>query len=113
MKLPQFTAEASPGPTIGTYRSNAVFGRAGAGKVLPMLGYDCSSPPYCKCTGDDDCNNMFSSGVCGPDAICQINSANIPKCVCKTARSAPHAGETFITGGQTRMNTSLSSRRRR
>jgi hypothetical protein len=73
---------------MGIYRGNAVFSELGAVKVLPMLvGSDWCPPDskYCHCTGDDDCNNMFTSGACGPEAVCQINSANIPKCVCKTA----------------------------
>jgi hypothetical protein len=87
MNLPHFNAQASLGPTMGIYGGNAVFGELGAGKVLPvLLRYNCDSS-YCTCTGDDDCNDMFSSDVCGPTAICQINSANIPKCRCKTALS--------------------------
>ncbi len=99
MNLPHFNAQASLGPTMGIYRGNAVFGELDAVKVLPvLLGSDWCPPDskYCKCTGDDDCNGMFSSGVCGPEAVCQINSANIPKCVCKTARSALHGGEFFV-----------------
>lgn len=31
--------------------------------------YSCDGPK-CKCTGDDDCNDMFSAGVCGDIASC-------------------------------------------
>jgi hypothetical protein len=36
------------------------------------LGFNCG--PYgCVCTGDFDCNDMFSTNVCGPFAICIDN----------------------------------------
>jgi hypothetical protein len=44
---------------------------------------------YCTCTGDADCNDMFSSGVCADGlktAICHINSADVPRCRCLAAR---------------------------
>lgn len=51
------------------------------------VGYDCPpGSPYCTCTGDIDCNNMFSSGVCGAgpnDSVCQINGADVPRCRCR------------------------------
>lgn len=25
---------------------------------------------YCVCSGDEDCNDMFSSGLCGDEAVC-------------------------------------------
>jgi len=33
------------------------------------LGFSCG-PWGCVCTGDDDCNDMFSTNACGPWAVC-------------------------------------------
>ena len=44
---------------------------------------DCSDG-FCTCTGDEDCNDMFS-GVCSDpstDGICQIRDG-VPRCRCK------------------------------
>lgn len=30
-------------------------------------------PIFCMCTGDADCNDMFTTNVCGPSAICINN----------------------------------------
>jgi hypothetical protein len=60
------------------------------------LGYSCDGI-YCTCTGDDDCNNMFSDGVCGEgpkSAICQINSADVPRCRCSVASAPAPSGTT-------------------
>lgn len=43
MNLPQFSGEASLGPTMGTYRGNAISGRSNAIGVLPMLGTPCGN----------------------------------------------------------------------
>ena len=49
--------------------------------------FSCSGS-FCTCTGDDDCNGMFSGSACtdGP-AICQINASDIPRCRCAAAMS--------------------------
>ena len=61
---------------------------------MAMVGQDWCPPdsPFCTCTGDDDCNDMFSTDVCGPSAICQIKG-DIPKCRCK---KAPVNGRTRV-----------------
>lgn len=41
------------------------------------LDFVCSSS-HCACRGDADCNDMFTAGLCGPDAIC-INGV----CICR------------------------------
>ena len=41
MKLPQFNAEASLGPTRGVYGGNADFGSSSG--VLPMLAKQCTN----------------------------------------------------------------------
>ena len=49
--------------------------RFGLGRVGPIvdgggrLGFSCGRLT-CDCSGDDDCNDMFSSGVCGDIALC-------------------------------------------
>lgn len=49
--------------------------RFGLGRVGPIadgggrLGFSCDRLT-CDCSGDDDCNDMFSSGVCGDIAFC-------------------------------------------
>lgn len=40
------------------------------------LGFACA-PWGCVCSGDDDCNDMFSTNVCGPWAVCSGNF-----CIC-------------------------------
>lgn len=50
------------------------------------MGYTCGATE-CTCTGDIDCNNMFTSGKCKGtiwDAGCD-NSGPAPKCWCSTA----------------------------
>jgi len=44
------------------------------------LNYDCNALA-CVCKGDDDCNNLFSSGKCGPLAVC---NADTGECFCLT-----------------------------
>lgn len=36
----------------------------------------------CKCSGDRDCNNMFSSGFCGANASCDTGQGT---CTCELA----------------------------
>jgi hypothetical protein len=40
------------------------------------LSYDCGNLA-CSCSGDDDCNDLFSSDKCGPIAVCYPDG-----CVC-------------------------------
>lgn len=56
------------------------------GSTARRTAYSCEGG-YCTCTGDDDCNDMFSGDDCGPKAICQINPAGIPRCRCSVARA--------------------------
>jgi hypothetical protein len=46
--------------------------RLGGGR----LNYDCSDLA-CSCTGDDDCNDLFTSTKCGPIAVCYPDG-----CIC-------------------------------
>jgi hypothetical protein len=36
----------------------------------------------CSCSGDDDCNDMFDSGVCGGDAVCYEEGGGAVNCYC-------------------------------
>lgn len=44
------------------------------------MQYDCSGP-ICICSGDEDCNKMFSSGRCG-DGICFEDDSGGVVCLC-------------------------------
>jgi hypothetical protein len=44
-------------------------------------GYTCSGLK-CTCTGDDDCNDMFSDGVCGDVSSCDTTNPLNPTCEC-------------------------------
>ena len=46
--------------------------RVGGGR----LNYDCGDLA-CVCTGDDDCNDLFTSDKCGPIAVCYPDG-----CIC-------------------------------
>ena len=59
MNLPQFSAEASLGPTLGIYRGKAVFARSGMGEVLPMA-------PCCDMTDLKSLKVTFPYTKCGP-----------------------------------------------
>jgi hypothetical protein len=44
------------------------------------LSYSCEGL-LCTCTGDVDCNDMFSDGICGPIASCD-DTTYPPTCKC-------------------------------
>ena len=44
-------------------------------------GFACA-PWGCICTGDADCNDMFSTNSCGSRAVCFTDAANNVVCVC-------------------------------
>jgi hypothetical protein len=83
MMLPGFTAEATLGTGAGRYRHAAA---AATDAVVvpalyrkPVMGYSCSGS-ICKCYGDDDCNDMFSSDVCKGAALCHSNGTTWCEC---------------------------------
>jgi hypothetical protein len=39
----------------------------------------------CTCVGDDDCNDMFGSGLCGSTATCDTSNPSRPVCTCTQA----------------------------
>jgi hypothetical protein len=51
------------------------------GRTSPRLGYSCEGLK-CTCIGDDDCNDMFSDGVCGDIAVCDDTDPLNPRCEC-------------------------------
>jgi hypothetical protein len=111
MKCPGFTADASLGPTLGIYRSEAVFGGSaasaghylfaaeafggstaiqnrGAADALRSIGraggasnFVCSRT-FCTCRGTDDCVDLWvNTDLCGPD---NINcSPDLSYCTCR------------------------------
>jgi hypothetical protein len=45
--------------------------------------FNCDIPALCSCSGDADCNDLFSSGKCGDVAGCTIGQpGDAPKCWC-------------------------------
>jgi hypothetical protein len=51
--------------------------------IRARAGFECSGP-LCVCTGDDDCNDMFTTGLCG-DAICFETADGGVVCLCVRA----------------------------
>jgi hypothetical protein len=52
------------------------------GVGLPEPSYSCSHG-LCTCFGDDDCNDMFSSGTCTGGSLCHENPT---RCECQGGR---------------------------
>jgi hypothetical protein len=83
MSLPGFTAEASFSKTGTSYRAVVSHGqrggqqrvvsqaRVGGGVGAGRAGFHCDGGS-CRCDGDADCNDMFSTNVCGPNAYCYL-----------------------------------------
>jgi hypothetical protein len=69
----------------------------------PTLGYTCGATE-CTCTGDIDCNNMFSSNDCrGPilDNDCDTTNPLVPVCHCiKTMTQPPKGNRLPIAPGR-------------
>jgi hypothetical protein len=67
------SAEHSVNVLSGLIAPAARAGRASIGLFGGRgLGFACG-PAGCVCTGDADCNDMFSTSVCGPYAVCIDN----------------------------------------
>jgi uncharacterized protein YlzI (FlbEa/FlbD family) len=65
---------------IGTLRDfRKIRGLPTTGQRLPTgsIAFECN-PLYCVCRGDRDCNDMFSTNVCGAITVC-VNGT----CVCR------------------------------
>lgn len=65
-------------PSVGRSILPRFGGVGGVGGVA--LGFSCSRLA-CSCSGDDDCNDMFSSGVCGDIASCDETGGGV-RCGC-------------------------------
>ena len=65
------------GTTAGVLRLNVAAGSV----AFPRLAFDCGVF-VCGCSGDDDCNDMFTRGVCGGDAVCVEDGAGGVWCIC-------------------------------
>jgi hypothetical protein len=50
------------------------------GSLRPRLGFECSGL-LCSCSGDEDCNDLFTTGLCG-DAICFEGAGGDVVCLC-------------------------------
>jgi hypothetical protein len=64
---------ASPTAIVVPHRS-----AFGGSRISSGLGFSCG-PWGCICTGDADCNDMFSTNACGPYAVCSIDHGF---CIC-------------------------------
>ena len=99
MHLPGFSAGASIGPARRRYRSSSsslstervepalMLGQRSAVRLLAglglggRLGFSCGGGS-CTCAGDADCNDMFSTDVCGDVASCQEGPDGSVTCAC-------------------------------
>jgi len=50
-------------------RGGAVAGTIGSQVIGGRLGFECSSTA-CTCQGDRDCNDLYSTGLCGDVGVC-------------------------------------------
>jgi hypothetical protein len=55
----------------------------------------------CTCVGDDQCNDMFGSGLCGSDATCDTSNPSRPVCTCKQAMRVVRPKLGAVTIGKT------------
>jgi hypothetical protein len=81
---PTVQKEKGTANDAGQVKERAVRGSGG-----PTLGYTCGATE-CTCTGDIDCNNMFSSGKCnGPilDNDCDTTNPSVPVCHCLISKT--------------------------
>ena len=87
MNLPGFHAEASLYEGIAGYLRRTT-ANDGAG-VQPALGrgYNCAGN-MCVCSGDDDCNNMFTFDCGGPYAQCWLTGHGAVFCICSRSVAA-------------------------
>ena len=60
---------AAPASGNNKFKNAPRLGSSGAIPRPSTAQFECSRAS-CSCSGDADCNDMFSSGVCGRDALC-------------------------------------------
>jgi hypothetical protein len=68
-----FAQQPTP-PTASQQQQEIVQERPGVSvrsvrRPTRALGFTCN-PLFCSCTGDADCNDMFTTALCGPRDIC-------------------------------------------
>ncbi len=68
-KIKSFTISKADGTLIGVVKPGD-----------KVLQFNCTGN-VCTCNGDEDCNKMFSTNVCGPVAVC-VGTA----CACYTSQ---------------------------
>ena len=91
---------ASTGDERDAQSSERLAPGGGGGGGGGGAGYTCGGG-FCTCTGDDDCNDMYSGTACKNDGICQINSDGVPKCRCTAAAASvtsPHPVPITVIG---------------
>jgi hypothetical protein len=69
------------GDTLDRKQIQAVASALRAGAGAGRLGFACA-PWGCICTGDADCNDMFSTNACGSRAVCFTDARGGVVCVC-------------------------------
>jgi hypothetical protein len=72
-----------PGDSLEAKHVDLLFtsvSRLGAAPEFREAGFACDGL-LCVCSGDDDCNDMFTGGVCG-DAMCFTDSEGGVVCIC-------------------------------
>ena len=79
MRLPQFTAEACLHQKKCLYRTNHA---ATYGLSTEVEGAIIRIGSISICSGDDDCNGMFSTGCGGPYARCWVRGPNDSSVFC-------------------------------
>jgi hypothetical protein len=63
--------------------TTAALARGGAGAAGSFTCDDGAGT--CTCVGDEECNEMFGSGLCGGQASCDTSDPLRPVCTCKQA----------------------------
>lgn len=67
---------------VGMIRDLATFNNSGSKQRPPTQAYE-HEDGVCHCTGDDDCNNMFSDDVCiDGTSFCFDDDPTRPQCFC-------------------------------
>jgi len=75
-------ADLEPGAP-GTESATAALDNGTGGAAA---GFTCDDGANtCTCVGDDDCNDMFGSGLCGSPATCDTSNPSRPVCTCTQA----------------------------
>ena len=78
MSLPQFSAEASLGPMIGSYQANTRFANSGGAAVVPVLAKSCSN---CAVIGGfGGIRGVGMRSCCQPQTVCDPQCHTVTNC---------------------------------